>query len=392
MRVLLVNDWTTAEGGVENYVVRLHDGLCALGDDVRILASRAGEAGLRAHHLVPGSRSPLVQAFAQVADPRVAIAARRVVRSFRPDAVHVSMFELLLSPAVFLAFRGTRTVVNVGWYKPVCPTGHKLLPDGRRCGHVMGAPCRAERCLGAVRYSRERARYAALRSALAAADEIVVPSDWMRAELERVGLRSTVVGRSVALPPSSYRRRRTARPLIAYLGRLSPEKGVSDLLRAVGRLERKGVGLGLEIAGDGPSARSLRSEAAALGLSDVAFVGHVPHEAIDDLFGRAWALVLPTRWAEPFGNVVVEALVRGVPVIATDGGGPAELVRPGRSGTLVPSADVEALASAIEELVTGRAFPSGTIDEELRAEIAGRHEASEHARLVRSILAGAAAV
>lgn len=386
--MLLVNEWTSSEGGVENYVVRLAGGLRALGDEVQILSSSVGEAGCRADHLVGGSASSVGQAFAQVVDPRVAVAARRVVRAFRPDAVHVSMFELLLSPAVFAAFRGVRTVANVAWYKPICPTGHKLLPDGRRCRRVLGAPCRAEGCVGPLRYPRERVRYAAIRAALGRADEIVVPSRWVQREMEAAGYRATVVGRSVERPPSSYVRRAAARPLVAYAGRLSPEKGVSDLLGAMARVADRGVDVDLVIAGDGASSEALRAEAAGLGLTPDVFAGHVPHAEMDGLFARIWALVLPARWAEPFGNVVLEALVRGVPVITTDGGGPAELVEHGRTGLLVPPGDVEALAVAIEAVATGEAFPSRSIDEEARRRLLVTFDASAHTRRLRSLLAG----
>ena len=188
---------------------------------------------------------------------------------------------------------------------------------------------------------------------------------------------------------SSYVRRAAARPLVAYAGRLSPEKGVSDILGAMARVADRGVDVDLVIAGDCASSEAVRAEAAGLGLTPDVFAGHVPHAEMDGLFARIWALVLPARWAEPFGdNCVLEALVRGVPVITTDGGGPAELVEHERTGLLVPPGDVEALAVAIEAVATGEAFPSRSIDEEARRRLLVTFDASAHTRRLRWLLAG----
>ncbi|MGI9112563.1 MAG: glycosyltransferase, partial [Gaiellaceae bacterium] len=132
MRILLVTDWTAEEGGIETYLELVAGGLRAAGDEVALLTSSAGP-GAHADYRAFGTDRVAAQAFLQIANPLAALDLRRAVADFRPDAVYVSMFEIFLSPAIFAPLRRTRTVLNIAYYKPVCPTGHKLLPDGAIC-------------------------------------------------------------------------------------------------------------------------------------------------------------------------------------------------------------------------------------------------------------------
>ena len=125
-------------------------------------------------------------------------------------------------------------------------------------------------------------------------------------------------------------------PVMAYAGRLSLEKGVAALLRAFAGLKESAPEVRLWIAGDGPEASSLRRLAADLGMSDrVDFLGALSREALEARFDAVWAQIVPSIWDEPFGMVAIEAMMRGTAVIASDGGGLRDIVRPD-TGVLVP--------------------------------------------------------
>lgn len=134
-----------------------------------------------------------------------------------------------------------------------------------------------------------------------------------------------------------------APPLIA-VGRLSPEKDQATLLRALA--EPRLAACRLVVVGDGPERQRLEALAAGLGLgARVAFTGALadPLPAI----ARAALLINPSRY-EGFGNVLVEALACGTPVVATDCPfGPHEILGGGRWGGLVPVGDPAALAAGI---------------------------------------------
>ena len=139
---------------------------------------------------------------------------------------------------------------------------------------------------------------------------------------------------------------------ILYAGRLVPEKGVFDLLEAYARLEPDlRAKVGLVFAGDGPSRRQLVSQAQQIQPGSVCFPGFVQREDLAVLYSLAETLVLPTH-SDPWGLVVNEAMVCGLPIIVTNVAGCAQdLVDDGWNGRVVPPRDPERLASAIGSLL-----------------------------------------
>jgi glycosyltransferase involved in cell wall biosynthesis len=98
----------------------------------------------------------------------------------------------------------------------------------------------------------------------------------------------------------------------------------------------------------------LHSEIARRGLEDaVSFPGE--REDIVDVL-RALDVVLVPSWEEPFGRVVAEAMAAGTPVVATNAGGPAEIVEHEISGLLAPPADADAWVAAVGRILSDEAF------------------------------------
>lgn len=133
-------------------------------------------------------------------------------------------------------------------------------------------------------------------------------------------------------------------PLLLFVGRLSPEKGVDVLIRALPELKRRYPSVRLRLVGDGPSRDGIRQLVEALGMTaHVDLVGHVedtvPH------YAAARLLCLPSR-SEGMPNVVLEAIAAGLPVVASDVGDVQTLVGT-ELGRVVPPDDVGALAQAL---------------------------------------------
>jgi glycosyltransferase involved in cell wall biosynthesis len=388
VRILLVTDWARFEGGVERYVEILRRELTAAGDDVRLLVSSAGHAaGGSADYVAFGTESRALQAGLQIVNPAAAACVRAAVRRFRPDVAHVSMFEIHLSPAALLALEGVPTVLDVAYYKPVCPTAHKLLPDGSICRERAGLVCWRSGCVGGLRWLRDRPFYALVGAAVARARLVLACSEWVRAELARNGIDSVCVGRPAELPRDGFARAPAELPTFAYVGRLSREKGVALLLESFARV-RKRVPAALRIAGDGPERPGLERRAAELGLGrDVTFEGALDRGGVDGVLAGAWALVAPSLWAEPLGIVALEAIVRGVPVIASSTGGFAETVEPGVSGTLFANGDGDALARCLEAVARRSAFPGLSVPPEAVGRLRVRSSVPRHVARVRALLA-----
>ena len=379
MRVLLMTDWTAERGGVEIYLTQLRRGLEAVGVETRLLVSSVGEGARTADYVARGSDRALVQSLSQLVNPVAVRAVRSAVREFRPDIVHVSGFELQLSPAVFSALNGIPSVVNVAWTKPVCPTGHKLLPDGALCQQRWGTACHQHGCVRGVRWAREMARYRMITAALRSASAIVTCSNHMHNLLTSHGLTSLVVDWPVLPPGPGFSRSRAAQPVFVAVGRLSQEKGIEMLLAAVAQIRVGGIDARLRLVGDGPQRASIEHLATQLGIGDVVEItGWVEHDAVEGYLQDAWALVAPSLWAEPLGLSAVEAIVRGVPVVASAVGGYAETVESGVTGLLCANGDVIALIGCLGDVARGRAFGDGTLADDAIERLASRHALDRH--------------
>ncbi len=155
--------------------------------------------------------------------------------------------------------------------------------------------------------------------------------------------------------PSIDERRHTDGPVVLmYTGRLIDWKGVDLLIRAFGGLQPQVVGCRLEIVGDGPMRKSLEKLVEEEGVSSyVTFVGQLPHAQCLERMRQADIFVLPSL-LECGGAVVLEAMTMGVPVIATNWGGPTDYIT-SECGILVePDAEnrfVENLRAAMTRLV-----------------------------------------
>jgi glycosyltransferase involved in cell wall biosynthesis len=143
-------------------------------------------------------------------------------------------------------------------------------------------------------------------------------------------------------------------PRILYAGNLIPSKGVSDLVRAIGILNRRGVKCVLRILGEGPELEGLRKLVAMEGLTGLVEVSpFVPQAAMPAEYGAATVTVLPTRGREEgLGLTLVEALLAGSAVVGTDAGGIPEVAVHGETGLIARGDDPEDLAQKVGTLLT----------------------------------------
>ena len=137
------------------------------------------------------------------------------------------------------------------------------------------------------------------------------------------------------------------RPLWVCAGRLEEQKGQDVLLDALAEVRRRGLEFVAVLAGEGRQRAALEERARALGLeANVRFAGQV--DDVGPLLAAADAVAMPSRW-EGLPLVLLEALARGRPVVASAVGGVPEAVSDGEHARLVPPGDALALAGALEE-------------------------------------------
>ncbi|WP_331730741.1 glycosyltransferase family 4 protein (plasmid) [Kitasatospora sp. NBC_00070] len=185
------------------------------------------------------------------------------------------------------------------------------------------------------------------------AQELICCSDYVAADQPRLfASRATTISPGVDLTcftPAPLVRE----PRLLFVGSLEPAtayKGLDQLLRAVAQLAPD-CPVGLTVVGAGSALNHYADLAVTLGISDrVEFAGRLEGAELAQAYQRARVLALPTAF-ESFGSVLAEAMACGRPVVTTPVGGIPSLVTHRGNGLLVPPGDVDALASALGELL-----------------------------------------
>lgn|SRR5262249_52977917 len=169
-------------------------------------------------------------------------------------------------------------------------------------------------------------------------------------------VQSRIPGRSIVIP-NTYRseifRELSDVPKdldIVFVGRLVPDKGIEDALRALSELGQEGLRPRLSIVGDGPDAPVVERKVRELGLGQqVSLIGIKHGVELARIVARHRIMVVPSRWAEPFGIVALEGIACGCVIVGTNRGGLPDAIGP--VGITVPSADSTAMARALKALL-----------------------------------------
>lgn len=279
----------------------------------------------------------------------------RLVDTARPDVAHAHNVYHHLSPAIFPALkeRGVPLVMTAHDLKLACPA-YLMLSHGKVCERCRGGRIHnvlLHRCMkGSVPLSGlvmlETLVHRTLGLYSSTLDRIVTPSHFLRNKLIEWGWEA---GRLVHIPNFVDLEKPRAEDTdesdaYVYVGRLSQEKGVATLIRAAAA-----AGVRLVIAGTGPDESKLRALAEETG-GDVSFAGYLTGADLERLVSSSRAVVLPSECYENAPMSILEAYAARRPVVGARIGGIPELVRPGETGLLAASGDVEDLAERLVEM------------------------------------------
>jgi len=336
MRIALFTDtWAPQVNGVVHTLQRLAGHIRARGSSIALVAP-ASESGPGApvdlHLPIPGISAPLYPEL-RLCRPINRLEAGRIA-AFGPDIVHV-------------ATEGTIGWSGVRWARsrgvPLVTSYHtnfaQYLPDYGL--GALEAPVRAY-----------------LRRFHASAAVSLCPSRATRLTLLEQGFhdRFRVWRRGVDCADFTPKRRSRemrealapgAERIVLYVGRLAPEKRISLLLDAFPEIRRRSSrSTSLVLVGDGPAAADLHKRAPA----DVHFTGYLRGAALADAYAAADVFAFPSD-TETFGNVVLEAMASGLPVVAPDRGGVTDSVRSGETGVQFAAGRAQSLGKAVVTLL-----------------------------------------
>jgi glycosyltransferase involved in cell wall biosynthesis len=365
MRILYCNKYNYPFSGTEVYLFEAMDLMRSMGHVVALfsMADSRGKPTPYDRHFMPNIDFKMQSGWFQKA--RVAGRAiysrearrriRAMIAEFRPDVAHVRNIYHHLSPSILweLKAQNIPVVYHLNDFKVLCAS-YNLVLRGESCEackggqfwHALQKKCYpgwgARTTLVAEAYFHKW-----LGTYRKCVDWFLAPSQFVRDKFVEHGwdaAKFEVLPHFQRVKPIVERSARDA-PLL-YFGRLSPEKGVRDLLLAMQRLPN----LRLVIAGDGPERFRLEQLAAELGLTNVEFAGHMPGAELERAIARSRFTVLPSHAYETLGKTILESYAEGRAVVATDLGSRRELVHEGKTGLLYRTGDVDQLISVIRFL------------------------------------------
>ncbi|MGH9503530.1 MAG: glycosyltransferase family 4 protein [Terriglobales bacterium] len=369
MRILYCNKYNFAFSGTEVYLFELMNLMRSNGHEAELfsMADPRGEATKYDQHFVPavdfkGAGAGPLGRVRQAAHALYSRQARRklrdLVNAFRPDVAHVRNIYHHLSPSILWELKalGVPVVYHLNDFKLLCPS-YNMVSQGRACErchggkfwHVVSESCYSGPPGAALVLAAEAYLHKWLRSYETCVDRFLVPSRFVREKLVENGWDA---GKIEVLPhfqnlPSQAVSDPPPDATILYFGRLSAEKGLTDLLRAMQRLPA----VRLQIAGEGPQRAELEGLTRDLDLANVQFLGRVGRAELDRLISSSRFTVLPSRAYETLGKTILESYAWGRAVVASDLGSRRELVHEGETGVLYRTGEVAQLTAAISFLI-----------------------------------------
>lgn len=368
MKILLVNKYFNVHGGSETYFFGLAELLKKAGHEV-IYFSMQDERNLpcaQSEYFVSN-----IEFNGDLSTWDKLKAALRMVYSFeakkkisaliekeKPDIIHINLFHRVLTASIVDAAKkyDIPVVFTMHDLNCICPN-HVMLDHGEICEDCLHG--NYLNCIKRVCFKESRAKcmMAALESEFNKQsglynkiDLFITPSEFYKRKMQESGLtRSPIVHMKNFLPAqTSYGVQGKKGKYVLYYGRLSQEKGILTLVRAMEMVKD----IPLVIVGTGPEEEAIRAEVKRLNLEDrVSLAGFKSGEDLWRCVQESACVVVPSEWYEASGYTACEAQAMGKPVVVTDAGGLPENIIDGETGFICPMKDEAALAEAIERII-----------------------------------------
>jgi len=353
VKVLHVNEHLARKGGVETYLLSLLPMLAAHGITSTVAYGTGDPAEYTPSVCVPGIRHT---GFRSQGAARQAMQA--ALDQAQPDVIHVHNVQNVGVLQACLAY-GT-TVMTAHDYRSICPSMtlfYKRTQEvcQRTCGPGCFTTTMTKHCL------TPRPQYAGYfyyrsRWTTAHADRfalVIAPSGGARDRLQQAGFegaRISVLPYFCSFAPRRAPRTLPASTTITFMGRIAPTKGYEYFIEALGQLPGHVQGIMVGNFTDGV-AEHVRQMARQHGCQDrLVLRAWASPEEVVEIMDQTTVFVFPSLWPETLGIVGLEALSRGVPVVASDVGGVREWLRDGENGILVQPKSARQIRDAVLEL------------------------------------------
>ncbi len=366
MKILQINKAHHHHGGANRYYLELSRILEEKGHEVACFSMKDGKnlptvyADYFVDHLDfqnPGGLFDRVRASARIVySTQARQRIGKLIDRFRPEIAHFHNIYHHISPSVLLELekKGIPVVMTAHDYKLICPNytlfnGVDICEKcrGGKSYQVLLTSCHGGSVFSGLILATEAYLHRMLGSYEKGLDLIITPSEFMKKILIEFGIpaeKIQFVPNFVDPIPEDLGP--DTGDYVLYFGRLSLEKGLATLIRAMSRLPD----LSLVLAGDGPQRSELEYLSGKEQVSNVRFVGQKDHVEIEGLIRGCLFTVLPSIWYENCPLSILESMAFGKPVIGSRIGGIPDLIDDGKDGLLFPAGDEEKLSEKIRLL------------------------------------------
>ncbi len=280
----------------------------------------------------------------------------RLILAEKPDIAHLHNFAHQLSTSILDVFKkyDIPVVMTLHDYKVVCPT-YSMLCMGKPCEKCSKGKyywCFLRKCTKgsyakSLLNSVEMYLHHTVLNSYNKVDVFAPVSAFLKEKVAEMGLKGKLVQLPNFIDANDYEPAFASDGRsIVYFGRLSKEKGILTLIKAV-----EGLNVELNIIGTGPQREELEEVVSNKKMKNVHFLGFKNGNELNNLLNKSMFIVVPSEWYENYPLAIVEAFALGKPVIGARIGGIPELVKDQERGLLFTPGNAEELRKKIEELL-----------------------------------------
>jgi glycosyltransferase involved in cell wall biosynthesis len=364
MRILLLNSYQTVYGGAERLLFDTSTELVARGHKVSIVVAHDDRrspnpemwpARINRYH-VPELMIPHTDRYNynRLRNTPVYQDTLRYLQDIidleAPDLIHVHNFPRIeVLNEVRIRVPVVRTIHS---YENLCGNQLKRLPDGSICANKLGPACESNcgvtESFRAMRVRAEnrimKSEFKKLIAISSYIKEVLVANDFPSGKIAVLNNFTRLHPKPLNVPEENT---------VLYAGRLTPEKGLLELVESVSMTKTRPK---LLVAGkDAVLGRSkyhkmVLERAASRGV-DIEFLDWCAGNDLRRAYQRAKVVAFCSVWPEPFGLVGIEAMMQGKPVVGFDCGGVRDWLQHGKTGFLVPHMDIRQYAFCLDQLL-----------------------------------------
>lgn len=368
MKVLLINKYNFIKGGSEVYTFGLKEMLIEDGHEVIdfAMSDQKNEYSKYSNYFIDEIdyfdkklsnkvKNSIKLIYSREASEKL----EKLINDTKPDIAHVNIIYHQLTPSVLHTLKkfNIPIVFTSHDYKVICPN-YKLYNNGLcdKCINGSYINCFKGRChKNSLVFSLLLTIEAYIHKYLKSydlVDSIICPSQFMKDRLIESGISEekliympNFINPKYYLESKKYRAVNKSRDFL-YYGRLSDEKGLLNLMKALKLLNRD---VKVKIIGTGSQEEELKMFIKENNISNVEFLGFKSGNELYNEISKAYCTIIPSIWHEVFGLTIVESFAFGTPVIGANLGGISELITNEKTGFVFE--DIEGLANCINKLL-----------------------------------------